>query len=88
MDQKTLDKLNNIQASLQDLHNSQVAVMNKAAQLETTLMNSPDKAVEDELVAVYADASDAADKLNHMLDDINDRVDKANKEFTPPEEQE
>jgi hypothetical protein len=45
MDAKTLDKLNSIQSSIEDLHNSQVAVMTKAAQLGTSLMNSPDKKV-------------------------------------------
>lgn len=86
MDAKTLQKLNDIQHSLEDLHNSQVAVVQKVAQLETTLMNNPDKKVEDGLVEVYSHASDTADRLNQMLDRINDRVEQANKEFTPPAE--
>ncbi|AHM59629.1 hypothetical protein D770_06830 [Flammeovirgaceae bacterium 311] len=89
MDAAQLDKLNTIKSSLEDLHNSQVALVQKVAQLEVNLMNAPDKEVEDALTEVYSNASDNEDLIKNMLDKFNTRVDKANKEFTPsPEEDE
>lgn len=87
MDAAKLDQLNSIKSSLEDLHNSQVALVQKVAQLEVNLMNAPDKEVEDVLTEVYSNASDNEDLIKNMLEKFNTRVEKANKEFTPaPEE--
>ncbi len=87
MDAAKLEQLNSIQSALEDLHNSQEAIIQKVGQLEVNLMNNPDKEVEDGLVEVYSSASDNADRVKDMLDKFNERVDKANKEFRPaPEE--
>ena len=87
MDAAKLDKLNSIKSSLEDLQNSQVAIVQKVAQLEANLMNSPDKEVEEGLVEIYSNASDNADLVKDLLDKFNLRVEKANKEFVPePEE--
>lgn len=86
MDAATLDKLNAIKSSLEDLQHSQVALVQKVAQLEVNLMNNPDKEVEDGLVEIYSNASENADLVKDLLDKFNMRVDKANKEFRPDPE--
>lgn len=87
MDAAKLDHLNSIKSALEDLHNSQEAVLQKVGQLEVNLMNKPDKEVEEGLIEVYSNASDNAALVKDLLDKFNMRVDKANKEFTPaPEE--
>lgn len=87
MDAAKLNQLKAIQSSLEDLHNSQVALVQKVAQLEVNLMNAPDKEVEEDLVEVYTNASDTEDLVKNMLEKFNKRVDQANKAYTPgPEE--
>lgn len=87
MDAAKLDKLNAIKSSLEDLQHSQVALVQKVAQLEVNLMNNPDKEVEDGLTEIYSNASDNAVLVNDLLDRFNTRVKKATKAFTPePEE--
>lgn len=88
MDAATLEQLNSIKSSLEDLHNSQEAVLQKVGQLEVNLMNNPDKEVEDDLTEIFSNASDNADLVKDLLDKFNERVEKANKEFNPPEEDE
>lgn len=89
MDAAKLEHLNSIKSSLEDLHNSQEAVLQKVGKLEVDLMNNPDKEVEDGLIEVYSRASDNAALVKELLDKFNERVDQANKEFTPsPEEDE
>lgn len=89
MDAAKLDHLNSIKSSLEDLHNSQEAVLQKVGKLEVDLMNNPDKEVEDGLIEIYSRASDNAGLVKELLDKFNERVDQANKEFTPsPEEEE
>lgn len=83
MDAATLNKLNSIKASLEDLHNSQAALVQKVAQLEVNLMNNPDKEVEEALPEIYSNASDNADLVNDLLEKFNKRVEQANKEYTP-----
>lgn len=88
MDAAKLEQLNSIKSSLEDLHNSQEAVLQKVGQLEVNLMNNPDKEVEDDLTEIFSNASDNADLVKELLDKFNVRVEKANKEFNPPEEDE
>lgn len=89
MDASKLEKLKSIQASLEDLQHSQEALVQKVAQLETNLMNSPDKEVEDGLVEIFSNASENNDLVRDLLSKFNERVDQANKEFKPaPEEDE
>ncbi len=86
MDASQLDKLNSIKSSLEDLQNSQVAIVQKVAQLEVNLMNNPDKEVEDGLTEIYSNASDNAELVKELLDKFNIRVDQANKEYRPARE--
>lgn len=87
MNAAKLEHLNSIKSSLEDLHNSQEAVLQKVGQLEVNLMNNPDKEVEDGLVEVYSYAADNAERVKDLLDKFNERVEKANREFKPaPEE--
>lgn len=88
MDAAKLEQLNSIKSSLEDLHNSQEAVLQKVGQLEVNLMNNPDKEVEDDLTEIFSNASDNADLVKNLLDKFNERVEKANKEFNPPAEDE
>ena len=89
MDASKLEKLKSIQASLEDLQHSQEALVKKVAQLETNLMNSPDKEVEDGLVEIFSNASENNDLVRDLLSKFNERVDQANKELKPaPEEDE
>ncbi|EMR03655.1 hypothetical protein [Cesiribacter andamanensis] len=88
MDQATLDKLNNIKASLEDVQNSQVALVQKLAQMEVNLMNNPDKEVEAGLSEIYSSASENADRVKELLDKFNTRVTQAEKEFRPSPEDE
>lgn len=87
MDAAKIAQMNAIKAALEDLHNSQEAVLQKVGQIEVNLMNNPDEEVEDDLTEVYANASDNAALVKEVLDKFNMRVEKANKEFKPaPEE--
>ena len=87
MDAATLENLNATKSALEDLHNSQEAVLQKVGQLEVKMMNNPDKEVEEGLTEIYSNASDNADLVKDLLDRFSERVDKANKEFKPaPEE--
>lgn len=88
MDQAKLDKLNAIKASLEDVQHSQVALVQKLAQMEVNLMNNPDKEVEDGLLEIYSNASENADLVKDLLDKFNMKVDQANKEFRPSPEDE
>jgi methionine synthase II (cobalamin-independent) len=89
MDAAKLEKLNSIKSSLEDLQHSQIALVQKVAQLEVNLMNNPDKEVEEGLTQIYSNASDNADLVKDLLDKFNIRVDQANKEYSPgPEENE
>ena len=87
MNKAKLDELNSIKSSLEDLHNSQEAIIQKVGQLEVNLMNNPDKEVEAGLHQVYSNASANADLVRDMLDKFNTRVEKAEKQYRPaPEE--
>ncbi|WP_017733922.1 hypothetical protein [Nafulsella turpanensis] len=87
MNKSKLDELKSIQSSLEDLHNSQEAIIQKVGQLEVNLMNNPDKEVEEGLTEVYSNASANADLVKELLDKFNMRVEKAEKEYRPaPEE--
>lgn len=89
MDASKLDQMNSIKSALEDLHNSQEAVLQKVGQIEVNLMNNPDKEVENGLTEVYSNASDNAELVKDLLDKFNERVEKANKAFKPaPEEDE
>ena len=89
MDAAKLEKLNAIKSSLEDLQHSQVALVQKVAQLEVNLMNNPDKEVEEGLTEIYSNASDNAELVKDLLDRFNIRVEKANKEYRPdPDEEE
>lgn len=89
MNKAKLDEMNSIKSSLEDLHNSQEAIIQKVGQLEVNLMNNPDKEVEDGLTEVYSNASANADLVRDMLDKFNMRVEQAEKEYRPaPEEDE
>ena len=81
--------MNSIKSSLEDVHNSQEALIQKVAQLEVNLMNNPDKEVEEGLLEIYSNATDNADLVKDLLDKFNLRVDEAQKQFKPsPEEDE
>lgn len=81
--------MNAIKASLEDLHNSQEAVLQKVGQIEVNLMNNPDKEVEKGLTEVYSNAAANAELVKEILDNFDLRLDQANKEFKPaPEEDE
>ena len=89
MDASKLDKMNSIKSSLEDVHNSQEALIQKVAQLEVNLMNNPDKEVEEGLLEIYSNATNNADLVKDLLDKFNLRVDEARKQFKPaPEEDE
>lgn len=86
MDAKKLDEMKSIQSSLEDIQHSQEALVQKVAQLEVNLMNSPDKEVEEGLSGIYSNASENADLVKDLLDKFNMRVEEANKQFTPAPE--
>ena len=87
MDAAKLEQMNAIKNALEDLHNSQEAVLQKVGQIEVNLMNNPDKEVEEGLTEIYSNASDNAELVKGVLDKFELRLEQANKEFTPsPEE--
>lgn len=89
MDAAKLEQMNSIKASLEDLHNSQEAVLQKVGQIEVNLMNNPDKEVEEGLTEVYSNAAANAELVKEILDKFDLRLEQANKEFRPaPEEDE
>ena len=78
-----------IRSSLEDVQNSQVALVQKLAQIEANLMNNPDKEVEAGVSEMHSNAAQNADIVRDVLDKFNARVDKADREFTPsPEDEE
>lgn len=87
MNAAKLEQMNSIKSSLEDLHNSQEAVLQKVGQIEVNLMNNPDKEVEKGLTEVYSNAAANAELVKDILDKFDVRLDQANKEFKPaPEE--
>lgn len=87
MDAAKLDKLNHIKSALEDVHNSQIALVQKLAQMEISMMENPEKDLEAGISDMHSNASQNADIARGLLDKFNVTVDKANKEFTPaPEE--
>lgn len=88
MDAAKLDQMEAIKSALEDLHNSQEAVLQKVGQIEVNLMNNPDKEVEEGLTEVFSNASDNAGIVKDILDKFTERVEQAQKEFRPSPEEE
>ncbi len=88
MDAVKLDKMHSLKNSLEDVHNSQVALVQKLAQMEITLMENPDKELETGISDMHSNASQNADIARNLLEKFNTRVDKADKAFVPEPEPE
>ncbi len=74
MEPDKIETIHNIQSKLEDVQRSQVALVQKLAQLQLDLMNMPDKDLEDGLDDLYSNASSNADTIESLLEKCTMKV--------------
>jgi hypothetical protein len=74
MEPNKIEALHTIQSKLEDVQRSQVALVQKLAQLQIDLINMPDKELEDGLDDLYSNASSNADAIEGLLEKYTMKV--------------
>jgi hypothetical protein len=74
MEPDKIDAVHTIQSKLEDVQRSQVALVQKLAQLQLDLMNMPDKDLESGLDDLYSNASSNADAIESLLEKYTMKV--------------
>jgi hypothetical protein len=89
MEPDKIEAIHTIQSKLEDVQRSQVALVQKLAQLQLDLINLPDKDLEAGLDDLYSNASSNADAIESLLEKYTMKVnviDQENSKSSGPAE--
>ena len=74
MEPEEISAIHTIQSKLEDIQRSQVALVQKLAQLQLDLIDQPDQDLEDGLGDLYSSASADADVIGELLEKYTMKV--------------
>ncbi len=72
----TIEKMNSIRTKLEDIHNSQKALIEKTGVAQLEVMDTPDAKLEELLGKVLANASANSDLIGEALEHYDAEIDK------------
>ena len=75
--------MNAILVKLEDIQSSQIALIQKLAQLQLNLFDSPDEELESGIVDLHSDTSLHADTLRDLVEKYTMKVNVINQDYTP-----
>lgn len=83
MEPQEIDAIHTIQSKLEDIQRSQVALVQKLAQLQLDLIDQPDQDLEAGLGDLYASASADADIIGELLEKYTMKVNVIDQDNAP-----
>lgn len=78
-----IEAMNAILVKLEDIQSSQIALIQKLAQLQLNLFDSPDEELESGIVDLHSDTSLHADALRDLVEKYTMKVNVVNQDYTP-----
>ena len=75
MEKTKVDRMNDIAAKLQDVLNSQEALIEKTAEIQIDLLEAADKKLEQAIVEIHTNASTNYDAIQHALEMYQEKID-------------
>ena len=77
MEKTKEDRMNDIAAKLQDVLNSQEALIDKTAEIQIDLLEAADKELEEAIVEIHTSASANHDAIQQALNSYQEKIEES-----------